>query len=208
MKRNRRREELASLITHAAGIGLSGTAALGLVLLAAFRDDAWSIVSASVFGVTLVTLYTASTLYHSARDGKRRARLRLVDHSAIYLLIAGSYTPFLLGPLRGGLGWSLLAVVWSLAVAGVVFKLLFIGRFPRLSTGIYLGMGWLAVVALVPLVRSLSPATLVWLVAGGLAYTIGTPFYHARRLPYGHAVWHLFVLIGSACHVIAVGLQL
>ena len=133
-----------------------------------------------------------------------RARLRVFDHCAIYLLIAGSYTPFLLIGLRGGWGWSLFGVIWGLAVAGVIFKLFFTGRFPRLSTGIYLGMGWLSLVAVVPMVQRLPGTTLAWLVAGGIAYTAGTAFYHSRRIPYAHAIWHLFVLAGSVCHYAAV----
>jgi hemolysin III len=132
----------------------------------------------------------------------------VLDHSAIYLLIAGTYTPFTLGVLRGAWGWSLFGVIWGLAVAGITFKLFFTGRFRLASTLIYVGMGWLGLVAAGPLVRQLSPAALVWLVAGGLAYTAGTPFYQAGRFRYAHAVWHAFVLAGSACHVIAVAIQL
>ncbi len=131
-----------------------------------------------------------------------------MDHAAIYLLIAGSYTPFTLGDLRGGWGWSLFGVIWGLAACGVVFKLFFTGRFRRISTGIYIGMGWLAVIAIVPMLREMAPVALGWLLAGGVVYTAGTVFYHSRRVPYAHAVWHLFVLGGSMCHAIAVGAQL
>jgi hemolysin III len=153
-----------------------------------------------------VLLYTASTLYHAAHSPAVKARLKVLDHCAIYLLIAGSYTPFTLNGLRGGWGWSLFGVVWTLAVAGTVFKLFFTGRFPRLSTATYIAMGWLAVIAIVPMVQRLPAETLGWMVAGGVIYTAGTVFYHNRR-PYAHAVWHLFVLGGSVCHFIAVANQ-
>ena len=132
----------------------------------------------------------------------------MFDHCAIYVLIAGTYTPFTLSGLRGPWGWTLVGIVWGLALAGVVFKLYFTGRFPRVSTGIYIGMGWLALIAAGPLIRSVSPAALIWLVAGGVAYTAGTVFYHSERVPYAHAVWHVFVLAGSVCHAVAVGLEL
>lgn len=199
-----RREELANTLTHAAGIVAGAAGAAVLIVTAALHGDVWKIVGSAVFSATLVLLYTASTLYHAARSPVARARLKVFDHCAIYLLIAGTYTPFTLVGLRGGWGWSLFGVIWGLAVAGTVFKLFFTGRFPRLSTGIYLGMGWLVVIAAVPMARALSPATLAWLVAGGLTYTVGTVFYHSRRIPYAHAIWHLFVLGGSACHFAAV----
>jgi hemolysin III len=200
------REELASALTHGAGV-VGGVAALCvLVVLAARNSDPWLIVGAAVFGTTLVLLYLASTLYHSARRPRARSRLKVMDHSAIYLLIAGTYTPFSIGVLRGGWGWALFGVVWGLAVLGVVFKLFFAGRFRLVSTLVYLAMGWLVLLAAGPLVRALDPAALAWLVAGGLAYTAGTPLYHSARFPYAHAVWHLFVLAGSACHAVAVGL--
>jgi hemolysin III len=175
-----------------------------LVTLAALGGDAWKVVASAVFGTTLVLLYTASTLYHAARSPVARARLKVLDHCAIYLLIAGSYTPFTLIGLRGGWGWSLFGVIWGLAVAGTVFKLFFTGRFPRLSTTIYVAMGWLVLVAIGPMVQRLPATTLAWLVAGGVTYTVGTLFYHNRRIPYAHAIWHLFVIGGSACHFAAV----
>jgi hemolysin III len=155
-----------------------------------------------------VLLYSASTAYHIALSETFRRRLKIFDHCAIYVLIAGTYTPFTLTVLRGAWGWTLFGVVWGLALAGMVFKLFFIGRFPRMSTAIYIGMGWLIVIAAGPLVRAMDPVALAWLVGGGLAYTGGTLFYHSERVPYAHAVWHLFVLTGSVCHAIAVGLQI
>lgn len=200
----RGRAEIANALTHAVGLVLAVAATAVLLFLGASRGGASKIVGVSVFSATLLLLYTASTLYHAASAGRVRARLRVVDHCAIYLLIAGTYTPFLLVGLRGTWGWTLLGIVWGTALAGLVFKLFFTGRFPRTSTAIYLGMGWLALVAIGPMLQRLEPVTLVWMLAGGVAYTTGTAFYHSRRLAYGHAVWHLFVICGSACHAIAV----
>jgi hemolysin III len=198
------REELANVLTHGAGAVASLVGAAVLVSVAALWGDAWTVVGSAVFGATLVLLYTASTLYHAAHSPAVKARLKVLDHCAIYLLIAGSYTPFTLNGLRGGWGWSLFGVVWTLAVAGTVFKLFFTGRFPRLSTATYIAMGWLAVIAIVPMVQRLPAVTLGWMVAGGVIYTAGTVFYHNRRIRYAHAIWHLFVIGGSACHFAAV----
>jgi hemolysin III len=198
------REELANVLTHGAGAVASLAGAAVLVSVAALWGDAWTVVGAAVFGATLVLLYTASTLYHAAHSPAVKARLKVLDHCAIYLLIAGSYTPFTLNGLRGGWGWSLFGVVWTLAVAGTVFKLFFTGRFPRLSTATYIAMGWLAVIAIVPMVQRLPAETLGWMVAGGVIYTAGTVFYHNRRIRYAHAIWHVFVIGGSACHFAAV----
>jgi hemolysin III len=198
------REEIANALTHGLGVVASLSGGAVLITLAALLGDAWHVVGTSVFVASLVMLYTASTLYHAVRHQIAKERLKLFDHCAIFVLIAGTYTPFTLVGLRGGWGWALFAVIWTLAIAGVVFKLFFIGRFPRLSTVIYLAMGWLVVVAIGPMVALLPGVTLFWLVAGGLAYTAGTAFYHARRIPYAHAIWHLFVLGGSVCHFVAV----
>jgi hemolysin III len=204
----RSKDELASALTHGAGVIASVIGGAVLITLAALSGSPWQIVGASVFAASLVLLYSASTAFHFALSDVVKRRLRTLDHCAIYVLIAGTYTPFTLTALRGTWGWTLLGIVWGLAIAGIVFKLLFIGRFPRVSTAIYIGMGWLIVVAAAPLARALDPATLTLLVVGGLAYTGGTAFYHSRRVPYGHAVWHLFVLSGSVCHAVAVGLQI
>lgn len=200
----RSREELANVVTHGIGMMAAIAAAAMLIVWASIKGDVREIVGVSVFATTLVALYTASTLYHAARDPVVKARLKILDHSAIYLLIAGSYTPFMIGELRGGWGWSLFGVIWGLAVIGIGLKLIFIGRFKVISTLVYVGMGWLVLVAAVPLVQNLDPVTLAWLVAGGIAYTAGTPFYHNRRVRYSHAIWHLFVIAGSTCHAIAV----
>ena len=199
-----RAEELANCLTH--GLGLLGSlAALPvLVLAAAARRDPWQVVGATVFGVSLVLLYLASTLYHAFTAPRAKHRLRLLDHVAIYLLIAGSYTPFLLGALRGRLGWTLLIVVWTVAVVGIVAKLTLGFRWPHLSTAAYVAMGWLALPAIGPLREALGPTGVTWLLAGGVCYTAGVVFFAWERLRYGHAIWPLFVAGGSACHVVAV----
>jgi hemolysin III len=198
-------EEIANSLTHGAGLVASIAALPLLVLAATGRRDPWQLAGGAIFGGTLILLYLASTVYHALPDGRAKRALRVVDHSAIYLLIAGSYTPFTLGALRGPWGWSLLVSIWSLAILGITAKLTVGFRFPRLSTVFYVGMGWLALVAIQPLVTHLSPAGLGWLVAGGVCYTVGVPFYATdSRLRYGHAVWHLFVVAGSVCHFFAV----
>jgi hemolysin III len=199
-------EEAANAITHGIGLIAAALSVPLLIYLAAGTADAWRLTGAAVYGATLVLLYTVSTLYHAVRDARLKALLRLWDHCAVYLLIAGTYTPFMLA-LRGGWGWALLTAVWLLGVGGIVYKLLFLDRFPRLSTALYLAMGWLIVVAAGPLVRLLGGGTALWLAAGGLAYTSGLVFYHSRRR-YAHAVWHVFVLAGSICHGVAVGLHM
>lgn len=201
------REELASALTHGLGILLSIGGGAVLLTLAVRHAGAREIVSVAVFVASLVLLYTASTLYHAARQPRLKSRLKVLDHCAIFLLIAGTYTPFTLAGLRGGWGWSLFGVIWGLAVVGIIFKLFFTGRFRRLSTATYIAMGWLAIIAFVPLSQALTPFALTWLVAGGILYTAGTAFYHSSRIPYAHAVWHSFVLGGSVCHFAAVTAQ-
>jgi hemolysin III len=208
MVSRRSREDVASAATHGFGVLASLAGGSLLIVLAALKGSPWSIVGVSIFAASLVVLYSASTFYHASRTETSRRRLRILDHCAIYGLIAGTYTPFLLTSLRGGWGWSLLGVIWGLAVAGVVFKLYFTGRYSRLSTAIYIAMGWLVLIAAGPLVRALGPGTLGWLLAGGVSYTAGTIFYHSKRIPYGHAIWHLFVLSGSILHGVAVALQI
>ena len=202
------REEWANTLTHAVGVFAAVAGGAVLVVRAAVQGDPWKIVGAAVFTATLILLYSASTLYHASRVPKLKVRFKVLDHASIYLLIAGTYTPFTLVGLRGGWGWSLFGVIWGLAVGGVIFKLFATGRYRLISTGIYVGMGWLVVLAAGPMVRRLDPWVLVWLVAGGLAYTGGTVFYHNKKIPYSHAIWHGFVMAGSLCHGIAVGLQL
>ena len=196
-------DEKLNAATHAVGVAASALGGALLIVLAALEGDARLIVGVSIFVATLILLYSASTLYHAAIGEQARRRLKVFDHAAIYLLIAGTYTPFTLAGLQGGWGWSLFGTIWGLAVAGVVFKLFFTGRFPKISTALYVAMGWLVLVAIVPLIRALSPVTLGWLFAGGVTYTLGTLFYHSSRR-HAHAIWHVFVLGGSICHAIAV----
>ncbi len=198
------REEVANRLTHALGALLSVAGLVLLVMFATRNGNAWHIVSTAIFGTTLVLLYSASTLYHSFRGDRAREVLQKFDHAAIFLLIAGTYTPFVLVTLRGPWGWSLFGVVWGLAVAGVALKFWLAGRFRLLSTSIYLAMGWLVMVAIKPLSAALPAGGLKLLVAGGLCYTGGAVFYLWKKLPYHHAVWHLCVLAGSACHWAAV----
>ncbi len=198
------REELLNRLTHALGAAFSAAGLVLLVVFSVLHGDAWHVVSTAIFGVTLVLLYTSSTLYHSFRSERTRQVLQKFDHAAIFLLIAGTYTPFVLVTLRGPWGWSLFGVVWGLAIVGVTLKFWFAGRFRLSSTLIYLAMGWLVLVALKPLLAALPAGGFRLLVAGGLCYTGGAVFYLWKRLPYHHAVWHLFVLAGSACHWAAV----
>ena len=196
------REELAHSFTHGLGVALS---VVGLVLMVSFSHrygDLVHVVSTAIFGFTLVLLYTSSTLYHSIRGVRAKQILRKFDHAAIFLLIAGSYTPFLLVTLHGA--WILFFVVWGLAAIGVGLKFWYAGQFRVVSTLIYIGMGWLVMVVLKPLATALPHNGLVWLFAGGLCYTGGTLFYLWKRLPYHHAIWHLFVLGGSVCHWMAI----
>lgn len=199
------REEIANSITHGVALVASLAAIPVLMLASAGPRDAWQITGGVIFGTTLVLMYAASTLYHAIPVPRAKRVLRVIDHGAIYLLIAGSYTPFTLGALRGPVGWTLLATIWSLALLGILAKCVWRFRFPRLSTALYLGMGWLAVLALRPMMTHVSPAGLAWLLAGGLCYTVGVLFYVTDwRVRYGHAVWHGFVAAGSACHFCAV----
>ena len=198
-------EEVANSCTHGIGLLASAAAIPLLVLAARGPRDAWQLAGGVIFGVTLVLMYLASTLYHALPGGRAKQVLRTIDHSAIYLLIAGTYTPFTLGVLRGAWGWTLLAVVWAIAAIGIVAKWTIGFRFPRLSTVLYLAMGWLILVAIQPLVTQVSGAGLAWIVAGGLCYTGGVVFYmNDHRIRFGHAIWHLFVVAGSACHFFAV----
>lgn len=197
-------EELANALTHGLGLVASLVAGPVLLLAAVSRGDTWQILGCSVFVVSLLTLYTASTLYHALPSSPAKQVLQILDHSAIYLLIAGTYTPFTLGVLRGAWGWSLFGVVWGLAATGILFKSVFGLRFPRTSTALYLAMGWLALLAVRPLRATIPQAGLDLLLIGGLLYTVGVIFFAWERPRYNHFVWHLFVLGGSTCHFLAV----
>ena len=199
------REELANALTHGAGFVASLIGLPILVLSAANRGERAAIVGASVFGAALVALYAASTLYHANSHPTLKQKMRVLDHAAIYLLIAGTYTPFTLGVLRGRWGWTLFGIVWTLAALGVLFKVLFgSGAMAKLSTAVYVAMGWVAIIAAKPLIASMDKAGLALLVGGGLFYTGGVVFYVDKRRAWTHPVWHLFVLGGSICHYFAV----
>jgi hemolysin III len=193
-------EHIANAITHGAGFGLSVACLVLLVVFAALRRGAWEVVSCSVYGVTLALLYLASTLYHSIHRPRIRHVLHIIDRAAIYLLIAGTYTPYLLVPLRGALGWSLFGVIWGLAILGIVFQAGFVNRFKVFSIATYLAMGWMVVAVVVPLLKVLPVGGVIWLALGGLFYTLGVGFYVCKQLKFGHAIWHLFVLAASICH--------
>ena len=199
-----RGEEIANSITHAIAAGMSVVALVVLIVRAVSLGDAWHVVSFSIFGSTLILLYMASTLYHAIPLPQAKRILKTLDHSAIFLLIAGTYTPFMLVSLRDTVGWTVFGVVWLLAVVGVVLKCCFVYRFKRLSLTIYLGMGWLCVLIGRDMYATLSGTSLVFLALGGLAYTLGVIFYVWKRLPYSHAIWHLFVIAGSTMHFFSV----
>ncbi len=197
-------EEIANSITHGIGIVLA-IAGLGVLTASAgIHGNAWHMVGVSVFGGMLILMYTASTLYHSVRNPRAKTILQVLDHCTIFLLIAGTYTPFTLVTLRGPWGWSLFGVIWGLAVLGIVFELTPLRRYRAVSMGLYLAMGWALVAAIKPMVAGIAPGGLMLLLAGGLSYTAGISFYVLRKLRYHHAIWHLFVLAGSTLHFFAV----
>ncbi len=199
------REELAHTATAALGVAATLIGLPWLIVAAVVHGGAWRILGAVSFGVGALLMFGTSTLYHAARKPGVKAMLRRLDHSAIYLLIAGTYTPFTIGVVRGSLGWTLFGVVWGLAVLGTVMKMSGGGlRIPLLSTVLYLAIGWIGIIAVRELYVSLSALQLGWVIAGGLCYTLGVPFYLWKRRPYMHAVWHLFVLAGVACHFVAI----
>jgi hemolysin III len=197
-------EELANSITHGIGVLLSIAGLAVLVNFSTTRGDAWHIVSCSIYGATLILLYTASTLYHSVPVPRIKGLLRTFDHSAIYLLIAGTYTPFMLVNLRGPWGWSIFGTIWGIAILGIILKTTSFGRLPGVSLGFYLTMGWIIVIAIKPLLAVLDKGGLELLILGGLAYSAGVIFYIWEKLPYSHAIWHLFVLAGSIFHFFAI----
>lgn len=197
-------EEIANSVTHGIGAGLSVAGLVALVITAVRYGDAWQIAAVSVFGASLVLLYAASTLYHAIQHPRLKPLLRKLDHASIYLLIAGTYTPFLVISLRGPVGWTLLAVVWGMALLGVLWKMFFTGRFEVIATIVYVLMGWMGVVAIRDMLAAVPPLGVIFLFAGGIIYTAGVLFYALEKIPYNHAVWHVFVLGGSICHFTAV----
>jgi hemolysin III len=196
-------EEIANSITHGIGAALSIAGLVAIVAVAALDRPAWQVVACAIYGTSLVLMYVSSTMYHALTNERAKRVFKILDHSSIYLLIAGTYTPFTLITLRGPWGWSLFAVVWGLCVCGVVFKSLWIGRLKVASTVVYLLMGWCVVVAIRPLLAALPWTGFMWMLAGGLCYTAGVAFYaNSRR--FAHSIWHLFVMAGSVCHYWAV----
>lgn len=200
-----RGEEIANSISH--GIGLAGAlVAAPFLIIRSLAFNPGFVVGMSVFCATLILLYLSSTLYHALPAGKAKTVFRVIEHSAIFLMIAGTYTPLTLGILRGPWGWTIFGIIWSLAAAGIALKLLGRMRHPVLSSGIYIAMGWTILIAVRPMVERMLPAGLMWLVLGGAAYTGGIYFFAAQRIRYGHLIWHLFVMAGTAFHVLALAL--
>lgn len=197
-------EEKTNIISHAIGLVLSIVALVFMLVRASLYGNAWHVVSVSIFGASLILLYTASAFYHSAKDPKIRSRLRVFDHATIYILIAGTYTPFTLVTLHGSIGWTVFGISWAMAVSGVVLKLFYTGRYDVLSTLMYVFMGWIIMFAIKPLVNSLPLEGLYWLIAGGVAYTTGAILYGIKQIKFNHAIFHMFVLLGSFCHFMAV----
>ncbi len=197
-------EERINIASHAMGLLFSAIGVVFLVVKAASYGTAIHIVSVAVFGASLVALYAASSFYHSATEPKLRKTLRTVDHAAIYVLIAGTYTPFALVTLGGAIGWTIFGVAWGFALTGIALKLFFTGRFNHLSTAMYVFMGWMIVFAIKPLIASLASEGLAWLGAGGVSYTVGALVYSIKKIPFGHAAFHILVVLGSACHFVAV----
>ncbi len=200
-------EELLHAITHGVGVILSIFGLSWMLYLSIGADDPWRVLASSIYGATLVTLFLASTVYHSMYASRHREIFKLLDHCAIYLLIAGTYTPFLLVAMRNDTGWLLFGTIWALATAGIIKKLWFRHRFPKIALASYLAMGWLAVIAAPQMAEAIGPNGMAWLVAGGILYSVGAIFYVADRVPFNHAVWHVFVLGGGVCHFLSVALH-
>lgn len=197
-------EEVANALTHGVGAVLSAAGLTAMVILAAMGADPWRIVGVTVFGVTMLLCYLCSTLYHALPHPRVKDVFRVLDHCAIYLLIAGTYTPFLLVSMRGTWGWTLFAIVWGAAILGCIFKLFHTGKFEKLSTAMYVAMGWAIIIAIKPAIEMVPAGAIVVIGIGGALYTVGALFYLWDRLPFNHAIWHLFVLGGSAAHFFAV----
>ena len=193
-------EEVLNTVTHGIGTALAIAGLVNLTALAAASGDRTRLITGTIFGTCLVLTYLASTLYHALPSGRWKYRALILDHASIYLLIAGTYTPILLITLYGGWGWTLFGVVWTAAAVGVVLKLFYVERFRLLSTMMYVAMGWMVVVATGPMLAAMPREGWFWLIAGGVAYTGGVVFFLWERLPFNHAIWHLFVIAGSVCH--------
>ncbi|WIM37742.1 hemolysin III family protein [Paenibacillus sp. PK4536] len=195
-----RKEEVANAVTHGIGAALSIAALVILIVFAVLKGTPWHVVSFTIYGVSMLLLYTSSTLVHGFREGKAKDLFEIFDHSAIYLFIAGTYTPLMLIVVKGALGWSIFGIVWGIAILGCAFKAYFVKRFLFMSTIFYILMGWLIVIAWEPLTTNMASGGIILLAIGGLMYTLGTIFYVWRGFPFHHAVWHLFVLAGSILH--------
>ena len=198
------KEEKINIISHAIGFILSIVALVLLVRHANLHGNIWHIVSFSIFGASVSILYAASSFYHSAKRSELRNRLKIIDHASIYVLIAGTYTPFTLVTLKGTIGWVIFSISWGLALTGVILKLFFTGKYNLLSTIMYVLMGWVIVFAIKPLIKNLPFEGLLWLFAGGISYTIGAILYSIKKIKFNHAIFHIFVLFGSFCHFISV----
>jgi hemolysin III len=197
-------DEVANTLTHGFGLCCSLLGLIVLVVLALIHGGKWQIIGCAIYGVTLVSLYAASTCYHGASSPRLKHALMIFDHCAIYLLIAGTYTPFLLVNLRGSWGWSLFAVIWTIAVTGILFKLWFADRFPVFSVGMYVAMSWLGVIAARQIYMHVPPVGVFWICLGGAMYMLGIVFYTCNKIPYHHVIWHILVMAGSTCHYIAI----
>jgi hemolysin III len=204
LKRRTKGDEIINSISHGIGVGLAIAGTVLLIVKAAFHGTAWHIVSFSIFGTGMILLYTSSTLFHGVYNPRLKHKLNKLDHSSIYILIASTYTPIALGPLRGGWGWSIFGIIWALAIGGLVFKIWFYtAKLRMLSTILYIGMGWVILIAIVPLLRSTPAATLWFLMAGCLTYTLSPLFYMWRTKPYLHGVFHILIMGGTICHFFA-----
>lgn len=197
-------EEVTNVVTHGVGMFFSIPALYYLIGLAKDKGTSAHLIGFATFGVSMLILYSASTIYHAVQEPNLRKKLNVFDHASIYVLIAGTYTPFSLVGLEGTWKWSILIVVWGVALCGIIFKLFFTGKFDKLSTLLYVAMGWIIIIAYKPLSENISEESIYWLFAGGIAYTIGAVLYMFRKLPFNHAIFHLFVLLGTGCHFISV----
>jgi len=197
-------EEIANVITHAVGAILAVTALVVLVVIASHYGDAWKITSASIYGISMISLYTASTLYHLFKKPRTKKILNTLDHISIYYLIAGSYTPFMLINMRGAWGWTIFGIIWALAITGTILKLVYGDKLRKFSNIIYIAMGWIIIIAIKPLIDSVDTVGLILLLTGGLFYTFGVIFYKWKSLPYNHAIWHMFVLGGTVTQFFAI----
>ena len=197
-------EEQINIISHTFGFILSIVALVFLVIRSSLHGDVWHIVSFSIFGTCLIILYAASTCYHSAKKLELRNRLKIIDHASIYILIAGTYTPFTLVTLKGTIGWVIFGTTWGIALTGIILKLFFTGKYNLISTLMYVLMGWIIVFAIKPLINNLPFEGFLWVLAGGISYTIGAIIYSIKKIKFNHAIFHMFVLVGSFCHFISV----